>query len=302
MFSKEVEDSVKSALEELEGFVLSKVERFSEGSNIDCEMTVFVKKTFSVTEEKIQKKLGNKIGVLKIANVIVVDTEKSTTLPPTEPPTSQEEIVFEVTLTLPDKEFTEDLRDSTSQKFKKLAEQLTVILTDILENKVSNFLRIKITGFREGSTICIFNVVTKQDSSISDADIKDFLTKASNDNETGSFTFTEITVVKKLASEKPRTGDKETTFPDWVIVVIAAFGVMVLLIFLMIYLVREFYFTNVFRKKRKIALECNRMNALFTLFFPTMPLHFHPIPLRNGVPDEGLGGVEKISRFSRLLS
>jgi len=237
MFSKEVEDSVKSALEELEGFVLSKVERFSEGSNIDCEMTVFVNKTFSVTEEKIQKKLGNKIGVLTITNAIVVDTEKSTTLPPTEPPTSQEEIVFEVTLTIPDKQFTDDLRDSTSPKFKELAEQLRVILTDILENKVSKFLRIKITGFRKGSIICIFHVVTKQDSSTSEKDIKDFLTKASNDNETGSFTFTEITVEKKVASEKPRTGDKETTFPDWVIVVIAAFGVMVLLIFLMIYLI-----------------------------------------------------------------
>jgi len=44
------------------------------------------------------------------------------------------------------------------------------------------------------------------------------------------------------------------------------------------------------------------MNALFALFFHTMLPHFHPIPLRNGIPEEGLGGVEKIGRFLRLLS
>lgn len=197
-------------------------------------MTVFVKKSFSVTEEKIREKLGNKIGDLEITGVIVVDT----TLPTKEAPTAEEEIVFEVTVTIPDKEFTEELSDSTSPKFKELAAQLKAILTDVLKNKFANFLRTEITGFSNGSIICKFNVITTQGSTTSDEDIKDALTKASNNNEMKGFTFTQITVEKKVASEKPRTGDKETTFPDWVIVVIAAFGVMVLLIVLMVYLVR----------------------------------------------------------------
>jgi len=233
-FSKEVEDSVKTALEEVEGFVYSKVERFSEGNNISCQMTVFVKKTFSVTEEKIREKLGNKIGVLEITDVIVVDTSL--------PPTAQEEIVFEVTVTIPDKNFTEELSEPTSLEFEMLAAKLSAILTDVLENEVANFLRTEITGFSEGSIICKFNVITAQGSSTSNEDIKDALTNASKNNETSGFTFTKITVEKKVASEKPRTGDEETTFPDWVIVVIAAFGVMVLLIVLMIYLI--------FRKRR----------------------------------------------------
>lgn len=237
-FSKKVEDSVKTALEEVEGFVYSKVERFSEGNDIDCQMTVFVKKTVSVTEEKIREKLGNKIGDLEITGVIVVDT----TLPTKEAPTAEEEIVFEVTVTIPDKEFTEELSDSTSPKFKELAAQLKAILTDVLKKKFANFLRTEITGFSNGSIICKFNVITAQGSTTSDEDIKDALTEASNKNETKGFTFTQITVEKKVASEKPRTGDKETTFPDWVIVVIAAFGVMVLLIVLMVYLI--------FRKRR----------------------------------------------------
>ena len=245
-FSKEVEDAVKTALQEVEGFVYSKVERFSKGNNIDCQMTVFVKKTFSVTEEKIRGALRSKIGDLEITNVIVVDTEKSSTLAPTEPPTSEEEIVFEVTVTIPDETFTEELSDTTSPKFQELADQLTTILTAIFKDKVTNFLRIEITSFSRGSIICKFNIVTEQGSTTSKEDIGDVLTEATNNDETGSFTFTNITVKKKVASEEPRTGDKETTFPDWVIVVIAALGVVVLLIFLMIYLVRDFYFTRGF--------------------------------------------------------
>ena len=231
--SEEVEDSVKTVLEEVEGFVYSRVERFSEGkSSIDCQMTVFVIKTFSGTEEKIREQLESKIGELVITNVIVVDT-----LQPTEEPIAKEDVVFEVTLTIKDKEFTEELSNSTSPEFLALAAQLEAVLTSVLEDEVENFLRIVIISFSKGSIICKFNIITEQGSTTSEKDIQNKLTNA-NENETKGFTFTDITAVKKVASEKPRTGDKETTFPDWLIVVIAAFGAMVLLIFLMIYLVR----------------------------------------------------------------
>ena len=238
-FSKEVVDSVKTALEEVEGFVYSEVERFSKGNRINCQMSVFIKNTSSVTEEKIREELRNKIGDLEITNVIVVDTTLTpTTLPPTEAPTAEEEVVFQVTLTIPDEEFTKELNDPESREFQELKAQLIAILTRVLKNYGAKFLRIDIISFSKGSIKCKFNVITDQASATSNKDIKDALDEASKNNETGDFTFTDITVEKKDASEKPRTGDKQTTFPDWVIVVVAAFGVMVLLIFLMIYLVR----------------------------------------------------------------
>ena len=239
-FSKEVVDSVKTALEEVEGFLYSEVERFSKGNRINCQMSVFIKNTSSVTEEKIREELRNKIGDLEITNVIVVDTTLTpTTLPPTEAPTAEEEVVFQVTLTIPDEKFTKELNDPESRKFKELEAQLIAILTRVLKNYGAEFLRIKIISFSKGSIKCKFNVITDQASATPGKDIKDALNKASANKETGNFTFTQIEVKKtEDASEKPRTGDDQTTFPDWVIVVVAAFGVMVLLIFLMIYLVR----------------------------------------------------------------
>ncbi|KAL9955192.1 hypothetical protein ACROYT_G036479 [Oculina patagonica] len=234
-FSKEIESDVDEALEGVKGFVYSKVERFSEGNKINCQMTVFVNKTSSATEEEIQRALGDEIGAFKITNVIVVDTMKPTTLPPTEPPTAEEEIVFEVTVTIPDEEFTEELSDSSSPKFKALAADLSATLTNVLKEKVANFLRVEIIGFRKGSIICIFNVITEEVSTASDEQIKEVLTTASEGGQTGNYTFTEITVEKKVTAKK-QTGDKKTVLPDWVIGVISVFAVMVLLIILMIYL------------------------------------------------------------------
>ena len=227
------------ALENLEGFAYSQVERFSKGDKVNCQMRAFVYKTSSITEGEILKALGGTIGGLKITNVVVMNTEKPATPAPTEGP-STEEIIFEVEITMPKREFTEDLRDPGSESFKTLSKDLTSILTKIFEKEVKNFLRIDIIEFREGSIICIFNVITEQDSTASNEEIKEVLTDAVENNETGNFTFTDITVKKKTASDEPRSGDKEITLPDWVIVVIAAFAVMVLLILLMIYLVWNF--------------------------------------------------------------
>ena len=240
-FSKEVEDLVNTALEEIEGSVFSRVERFSEGNRINCQMSVFITKTSSVTEEKIREKLGKKIGDLEITNVIVVDTTlpptKVPTEAPTEAPTAEKEAVFEVTLTILNENFTDKLNDSESPEFIALADRLIAILTAVFKS-IADFLRIDVVGFSKGSVICTFNVITEQGSATSTEEIKEALEDASDNNKTGKFTFTQIKVAKKGASEKPRTGDKQTIFPDWVIVVVAAFGVMVLLIFLMIYLVR----------------------------------------------------------------
>lgn len=122
-----------------------------------------------------------------------------------------------------------------------MSKDLRSILAQILREKVPKFLRIEIIAFRPGSIICIFNIVTGQDSTTSDEVIKDVLTKASENKEIGNYTFTEITVEKKVASEEPPTGDKEKTFPDWAIGVVAVIGVVVLFAPIMIYLVRQFY-------------------------------------------------------------
>ena len=122
-----------------------------------------------------------------------------------------------------------------------MSKDLRSILAQILREKVSKFLRIEIIAFRPGSIICIFDIVTEQDSTTSDEVIKDVLTKASENKEIGNYTFTVITVEKKVASEEPTTGDKEKTFPDWALGVIAVIGVVVLNAPITIYLVRKFY-------------------------------------------------------------
>ena len=220
----------------MEGFVYSKVERFSEGDNINCQMTVFVDKTFEVTEETIREGLGDKLGDLEITNVIVVDTEK-----PTEEPTTGEKIVFKVTVTMPSEIYTEELGDSSSTEFKTLAATLKAILTKVLREQVSNFIRVKIISFRPGSIICIFDVITEETSTASEEEIKALLTVASNDEQTGNYTFTDITVEKEVTT-KAQAGDQETTLPDWVIGVIVVLVIMAMLIFLMIYLVSVLHF------------------------------------------------------------
>lgn len=239
LFANEVENNVNNALKDLEGFVYSRVEKFAEANSVSCQVTVFVLKTSKITEETIKEELGNSLGDLTITSVTVVDSERTTTSAPTNEPAtttpSEEGVVFEVTVRIPNEEYIEELGDSSSEEFKTLSRQLTDILTEVLEDKIPGFRRVEIIEFRKGSIICIFNVITEKETTASDDKIKDALTKASNSGEIGKYTFEEIEVERKTAKA---TGDKDKKWPAWVIAVISVSGVMLLLILLMIYLVR----------------------------------------------------------------
>ena len=234
LFAIEVENNVNNALKDLEGFVYSRVEKFAEANSVSCQVTVFVLKTSKITEETIKEELGNSLGDLTITSVTVVDSERTTNEPATTTP-SEEGVVFEVTVRIPNEEYIEELGNSSSEEFKTLSTQLTDILTEVFEDKIPGFRRVEIIEFRKGSIICIFNVITEKETTASDEKIKDVLTKASNSGEIGNYTFEEIEVERKTAKV---TGDKDKKWPEWVIAVISVSGVMLLLILLMIYLVR----------------------------------------------------------------
>lgn len=229
--SEKVKNSVDKALEENIGreFAYSIVERFSKGENINCQITVVVSRASNVTEEMIRNALGEKLGDLEITNVVIVDTE-------TEKPTAEKEIAFVVTATLKDEVYNNNLGDSSSKEFKTLALKLRELLTGVFEERYKTlFVRVEIIAFRQGSVICEFNVITKENSKVTNADVKETLTQASNKGEIGDYTFTEIQVEKK-ASTKQQTGDEEKTLPSWLFVAIAVLGVMVLLAIVIIFL------------------------------------------------------------------
>ena len=237
--SEKVKNSVDKALEENIGreFAYSIVERFSEGEdeNINCQITVVVSRASNATEEMIRNALGEKLGDLKITNVVIVDTE-------TEKPTAEKEIAYVVTATLKGEVYNSNLGDSSSKEFKTLAFKLRVLLTGVFEERYNTlFLRVEIIAFRKGSVICEFNVITKENSKVTNAGVKETLTQASNKGEMGKYTFTEIQVDKKT-STKQQTGDKEKTLPSWLFVAIAVLGVMVLLAIVIIFLVRSSYY------------------------------------------------------------
>jgi len=237
LFANEVENNVNNALKDLEGFVYSRVEKFAEANSVSCQVTVFVLKTSKITEETIKEELGNSLGDLTITSVTVVDSERTTNEPATTTP-SEEGVVFEVTVRIPNEEYSEELGDSSSEEFKTLSTQLTDILTEVFEDKIPGFRRVEIIEFRKGSIICIFNVITEKETTASDEKIKDVLTKASNSGEIGNYTFEEIEVERKTAKV---TNDKDKKWPEWVIAVISVSGVMLLLILLMIYLIYKRY-------------------------------------------------------------
>lgn len=237
----EINTSVTKALEKKIKFASSKVVRFSkEGDNINCQMSVVVSKTSDATEEMIRKALGEELGNLTIKNVVVVDTEKTTTTrrteKPTEKPTAEEEIIFVVIATLKDEIYNNKLGDSSSDEFKTLARKLIEPLTVVLKGKYGKaFLRVVIIAFRKGSVVCEFNVITKEDLKATNDDVKDILQKASERGEIGNYTLTGIQVERKM-TRKQQTGDEEKTLPSWAFVAIAVFGVLMMLIIVIIYL------------------------------------------------------------------
>ena len=239
--AEEVEMNVRTKLLALsQDFLNSMVEKFSEeGENVGCQLKISVLKTSSITAKQIKEALGSHLGNLTITDVTVVESDSSTTLEPATKSPSDEDL-FKVTATITNKEYTEELRDSSSDKFKTLSGNLTEILTNVLKSKLSGFRRVEVIGFSEGSLICIFNIVTditNEESSVREEKIRNILKDASSTGEMGDYSFGDIKV-EKSKEKVMQTGTEDKKWPTWVIALISASGVMLILIFLMSYLVR----------------------------------------------------------------
>ena len=238
-FANEVRQKVKNALvgSNIEGFVDAKVNAFSEANSVKCQLTVFVLKTSSVTDERIRKALEDSLGDLTITGVTVVDREGSTTKAPRTTIPPKESIVFKVTVKIASAIYSEKLSDRSSTLFKTLSKNLTDILTKVFNNSIQGFLRVEVISFREGSIICIFKVyISEEKSEGLDEKIQSELTKASENGNTGHYKF-QVIEVEQIDVTAKKTG-KTKKWPVWVIAVISVCGVMLLLTLLMIYLVR----------------------------------------------------------------
>ena len=237
--AEEVEMNVRTKLLKLpKDFLNPMVEKFSESENVGCQLKISVLKTSSITAEQIKEALGSRLGNLTITDVTVVESDSSTTLEPTTKSSTDEDI-FKVTAKITNKEYTKELSDVSSEKFKTLSGNLTEKLTKVLKSKLVGFRRVEVISFSEGSIICIFNIVTditNEESSVTEEKIINILMRASSDGETGEYIFGEIKV-EKNKEKVMKTGTEDKKWPTWVIALISACGVMLILIFLMSYLV-----------------------------------------------------------------
>ena len=185
---------------------------------------------------------------MDVTDVTVVDTKMPTTMAVTDKKTptkptektmtqrpTKDDVVFEVTATIQDEEYSEELADSTSEKFKKLSKELTDILTDIFKTNVPGFRRVEIISFRKGSVICVFQVITEESKASTD-EIKDVLTEASKNGKAGKYIFKNVNVEQQQTAKT--TKPQENNWPAWATAIIAVFGVLLLVIFIIIYVVR----------------------------------------------------------------
>ena len=106
--------------------------------------------------------------------------------------------VFRVTVTIANEVYTEELADKTSAQFKKLSKELTSVLTNIFKTKVPSFRRVEIIGFRKGSVICVFQVITEKSKASVDK-IEEVLKEASKNGKAGRYTFKDVNVEQKTA-------------------------------------------------------------------------------------------------------
>ena len=106
--------------------------------------------------------------------------------------------VVRVTVTIANDVYTEELADNTSVQFNKLSKELTAILTNIFKTKVPSFRRVEIIGFRKGSVICVFQVITEKSKASVDK-IEEVLTEASKNRKAGRYTFKDVNVEQETA-------------------------------------------------------------------------------------------------------
>ena len=134
------------------------------------------------------------------ANTMQTSSQATTTGPYETSTTKSSEkgAVFRVTVTIANDVYTEELADNTSVQFKKLSKELTAVLTNIFKTKVPSFRRVEIIGFRKGSVICVFQVITEKSKASVDK-IEEVLKEASKNGKAGRYTCKDVNVEQKTA-------------------------------------------------------------------------------------------------------
>ena len=244
--SKDVAEVLTKIFDDnLPGFLSVEVVRFQRGSII-CTFNLRTKRESTVSEKEIKEVLSAEGSKYTFKDI---EVERKTTGLTEKPTTKSAEkgAVFRVTVTIANEVYTEELADNTSVQFKNLSKELTNFLTDIFKKKVPGFLRVEIISFRKGSVICVFKVITNE-SKASVKEIKGVLTEASKNGKAGKYTLKDVSVEQQQTAEatKPQennwpaeaTKPQENNWPAWATAIIAVFGVLLLVIFIIIYVVR----------------------------------------------------------------
>ena len=293
--AEEVHDNVNNALKDLKGFYSSEVEKFREANSVNCQLKILVREDSDITKETIKVSLENSSGNLTLTNVTVVDTEMATTMAVTDKKTptkptektmtqrpTKDDVVFEVTAKIPKEKYTDELGNVSSAEFNRLSKDVAEVLNKIFDGKLPGFLSVEVVRFRRGSIICTFNLRTKRESTVSEKDIKEVLTDASD--EISKYTFKDIEVERKTT--KTTTGPYETStrkstekgaveeltkpqennWPAWATAIIAVFGVLLLVIFIIIYVVRIMQSLSLYKFRSLIHTNCLLAKCVRYLF------------------------------------
>ena len=266
--SKDIADFLTNIFDSnLPGFLGVEVVRFQRGSII-CTFNIRTKEESTVSEKDIKEVLTDATG--ENSKYAFKDIEvkrkpvKMTTKPYETPTTKSTETVAVFRVTIANEIYTEELADSTSVQFKKLSKELTVILTDIFKNKVSGFRRVEIISFRKGSVICVFKVITEESKASVDK-IKDVLTEASKNGKAGKYTFKDVNVEQQQTAEVTNP-QENNNWPAWATAIIAVFGVLLLVIFIIIYVVRIMQSLCLYKFRSLIPTNCLLTKSVRYLF------------------------------------
>jgi len=117
-----IRNNVKNALKDLKGFFSSEVEKFLEANSVICKLKILDLEDSNITKGMIKVSVENSSGSLKLTDVTVVDTEMPTTMAVTDKKTptkptektltkkpTKDDVVFQVTTKIPNKEYTDEL-------------------------------------------------------------------------------------------------------------------------------------------------------------------------------------------------
>ena len=140
-------------------------------------------------------------------------------------------------MTITNRDYNSSLQDKESQEFQNLAEEVKDNVENAL-NDSKGFISSEVEKFLEANSVtCKLKILVREDSDIT----KDMI-KESLESSRGSLKLTDVTVVE---AEMPTTMavnveqlQTATTWPAWATAIIAVFGVLLLVIFIIIYVVR----------------------------------------------------------------